>query len=494
MPEGGFPRETGVKIALFELAERLEGLLGVSHVLRDPELRGPYEVDWTRRWRGEAAMVVRPASAAELAKAVSICADAGARIVIQGGNTGLVGGGVPLDGEVVISTTRMSWIGEIDVMLAQLSAGAGATLASVQQAASSSGFEAAIDLGARDSATLGGMVATNASGLSAVRFGRMSSRVVALEAVLADGTMISGTPGSRLGGHGYDLASLLIGSEGTLGIVTGVTLQLEQAPKGQVTALLALDAGGRGAGGARGVVREGELVTESAISTAGHLSSILRSQLRAVELFYRDGMDLVCDHARIPPPFQASHDAYLIIECAGVGDETAGEVAADIAGALSNCPLVVADAVATDAPTRARLWRYREGIPEAIASIGIPHKLDVYVPRMQMPGFIADLRSLARSVAPGWEVVVFGHVGVGNLHVNLLGVDVQSTAVDDVILELVIASGGSVSAEHGIGRAKAAWMPRVLSADQLGVMRILKRAMDPDALLNPGVMLPASDV
>ncbi len=491
-----------------KLSRKLADLVGSSHVLRDPALRAPYEVDWTRRWRGEAALVVRPASTAELASVVAVCAEEQAAIVVQGGNTGLVGGGVPVGGEVVVSTARISWVGEVDTASGQISAGGGAALAAVQDAARARGFEVGIDLASRGSATLGGMVATNASGLSAVRFGRMASRMISLEAVLASGAVISAVPGSHFGQGGYDLASLLAGSEGTLGIVTGVTMQLVPKPSELVTALVGLDAGavrtnGNDLGRASPAVYR---ATSAAAAAISHLRNVLSSRLRAAELLYPDAMAMVCALHGSAPPFGTSHDAYLLIECATdeTGADAAGgkadladdlasdlteDLSAKLAGALSQCPSVGACAVADDDSGRRRLWRYREGISEAISRAGIPHKLDVHVPLSEAAGFVAEVHRIVHAMSPSSKVIIFGHIGVGNLHLNVIGPDPEDTAVDDAILEAVVAAGGDVSAEHGVGRAKAPWLPRVLSSEQLDAMWRLKSALDPKGLLNPGVVL-----
>lgn len=477
------------------LARKLAGVVGSSHVLVDPELRAPYEVDWTGRWSGEASLVVRPASTAELSGVVAACAEESATIVVQGGNTGLVGGSVPLAGEVVVSTARISWVGEVDVASGELSAGAGATLASVQDAARAVGLDVGIDLASRGSATVGGMVATNASGLSAVRFGRMSSRMVALQAVLASGAVVSAESGSRFGRGGYDLASLLAGSEGTLGIVSSVTLGVVAMPSHVVTALVALDAGSRRASrdGTGQPVAAVHRATDAAVSTFSHLRNVLSSRLHSAELLYPDAMELVCARTGSAPPFDRPHDAYLLIECASSsGDD--GQLADEIAGALAECTPAAAGAVAEDPAGRRRLWRYREAISESISLIGVPHKLDVHVPLSMAAGLVAGAHEAVQRVSPGSKVIVFGHIGVGNLHLNVIGPAADDTTADDAILELVIAAGGNVSAEHGIGRAKASWLPRVLSSERLDAMRRVKDAMDPKGLMNPGVLLAPAEL
>jgi FAD/FMN-containing dehydrogenase len=288
----------------------------------------------------------------------------------------------------------------------------------------------------------------------------MRAQVVGLEAVLADGSVLRRLTGLIKDNAGYDLPGLLVGSEGTLGVVTRARLRLAPLAGERATALFAVD----GAAAALGLFA----------ALRRHVGS-----LEAVELFFHEGLELVEWAGFGVSPFAEPHPAYVLVECAARSDPT-GELAAAVEA------LAVRDvAVASDSAQRAALWALREGLSEAIVLRGVPHKLDVSVPLAGLPAFVDALRAV---ITEG-ELVLFGHVGDGNLHVNVLGLDPADTAVDEAVLRLVAAHGGSVSAEHGIGTAKARWLSLTRSAEEIAAMRAIKRALDPAGLLNPGVVL-----
>jgi FAD/FMN-containing dehydrogenase len=444
------------------LRDALAAVVGEAHVLADRELVAGYERDWTGRFGGEARLVVRPGSTEEVAGVVGACAAAGAAIVPQGGNTGLVGGGVPRGGEVVVSLGRLDTLEPVDPLAAQVTAGAGVTLEALQGHARSAGLAFAVDYGARSAATVGGMVSTNAGGMHVVRYGTMRAQVVGLEAVLADGSVVRRLTGLIKDNAGYDLPSLLVGSEGTLGVVTRARLRLVPRLPERATALFAVDD------------------TAAALELFAELRRRVAS-LEAVELLFREGVELVEQEGFGRSPFPEPHPAFVLVECAARTDPMD-----ELAEAVE--ALAVRDvAVASDSNQRAALWALREGLPEAINQRGVPHKLDVSVPLSTLPAFADAVRE---RVGEG-DVVVFGHVGDGNLHVNVLGLDPDDEAVDAAVLELVAEHGGSVSAEHGIGVAKARWLSLTRSPEEIAAMRAIKRALDPAGLLNPGVILGA---
>jgi FAD/FMN-containing dehydrogenase len=450
------------------LASELSQIVGPANVLVDPELKAQYEQDWTRRFGGPASLVVRPAHRDEVAATVARCAARGVSVIPQGGNTGLVGGGVPDGSErfpVVLSTTRLDHLGEIDVVAAQVTAGAGVTLARVQGAAGAAGLVFPVDLAARDTATIGGMVATNAGGLHVLRYGSMRAQVVGLEAVLADGSVISHLSGLVKDNTGFDLSQLLIGSEGTLGVVTAARLRLVPDHPQKVVALL------------------GVPTTEEALHVLDRLRRGVES-LQAAELFYQDGLELVCAQSGLVPPLPDAWPVYLVIECAGLDDPT--DRLFDVLAALDLPDS--ATAVATDGPGQSRLWEYRERHTETVSALGVPHKLDVTLPLARLAEFDDAVRRVVAQVAPGSRLILFGHVGDGNLHVNVVGPAPDDDAVDEAVLELVASMDGSISAEHGIGRAKAKWLHLSRSPQELSAMRKVKDALDPQHYLNPGVL------
>jgi len=441
--------------------------VGEAHVLDDPERTASYERDWTGRFGGPAACVIRPGSALEVADALRACAEAGQPVVPQGGNTGLVGGSVPRAGEAVLSTARLADQCVVDRAASEIVVSAGVTLERVQAAARDAGFGFGVDIAPRASCTIGGMIAANAGGVHVLRHGMMAEQLIGLEAVLADGTTIGRVPALRKDNAGYHLAALLAGSEGTLAVVTRAHLRLVPATPSRAVALLGLaDAA-------------------AAIASIDRVRSRLPS-LSALELMFAECVELVGLRDGVSPPLGGAPAVYLLIECAG-----RASVLDELATAVGACAdLLVGDAaLAEDQTGLRRLWRWREGISEAIAAQGVPHKLDVAVPLAVLPGFVADVRARIAALAPGARAAIFGHVGDGNLHVNVLGLGAAETAVDDAVLALAAAARGSIAAEHGVGCAKVAHLGLVRTAGEIAAMRAVKHALDPRGILNPGVIV-----
>lgn len=440
----------------------LRAAVGDRQVLTDPDLRAPYEIDWTRRFGGPALAVVRPGSTAEVCGVLRACAEHGAAVVAQGGNTGLVGGGVPRGGEVLLSLSRLSDVGDVDVALGQVQAAAGATLAALQRRAARAGLDAGLDFAARDSASIGGIVACDAGGARALRHGTARSRVAGLEAVLADGSLVQRLGGLAKDNAGLDIPALLIGSEGTLAIITRVLWKLVPRLPARVAALVPL---------------------ADAAGAASLLAALVGEapSLESCELMTEEGMELVLAHQRRERPVRRA-PLYVLAELAARRDPTE-----ELAEAFARAGVEDA-AIADDTSSRERLWALREGHTEAISAAGVPHKLDVGVPLAALARFLAALPAVVSGVCPGARTIVFGHLGDGNLHVNVLGPERDDDATDDAVLELVLALGGAISAEHGVGTAKARWLSAARGAGDLAAMRRVKSALDPAGMLNPGVI------
>ncbi len=438
----------------------LAAIVGSDHVLTEPDLRAGYEVDWTGRFRGEAGAVVRPGSSAEVAAVLAWCHQHRVAVVPQGGNTGLVGGAVPAAGGIVLALGRLSAVGDVDRVAGQVTAGAGVTLAALHAAVAGSGWAFGVDLGARESATVGGMIATNAGGIRVLRHGGMRQQVLGVEAVLADGRVVAHLGGLVKDNTGYDLAGLLTGSEGTLAVVTAARLRLVPDVPDRVVALVGLD------------------TVDDALALAAALRARLDG-LDALEAVFAPGLALAEAQLRLASPFAPEPAVTMLVEWAGHGDPPA-----QLGYRLGARP----QAVAADAAGRERLWALRERQAEAIACVGIPHKLDVTLPLARLAGFVAEVRSLAST--SGWTAHLFGHLGDGNLHVNVTGPAPDDDRVDDAVLRVVAEHGGSISAEHGIGRAKTRWLHLVRSDAEIAAFRAIKSALDPRGILNPGVLLP----
>jgi FAD/FMN-containing dehydrogenase len=459
------PRRCNHGVVAEELVRALADVVGPRHVLTDADERAGYEVDWTRRYVGTALAVVRPGSTAEVSRVLSLCNDRSVAVVPQGGNTGLVGGGVPQPDRpsVVLSVARLTEC-TVDARQGEAVVGGGVILESLQEAARATGWDLAVDLAARGSCTIGGMVATNAGGEHVVRYGAMVQQLIGIEAVLADGTVVGRVPALRKDNTGYHWAGILTGSEGTLGVVTRAHLRLVPVLPARVVALL------------------GVPDLEAALAVTGELRRAL-PELNAVEVCFADGIDLVRSVTGLPAPLAQRAPVYLLVETAG---DDLDLLVARLGAAVDAAGGVLDSAIASAEAERARLWQYREAHTEAISTLGVPHKLDVSIPFDRMLEFERRAREVVST--GGARLVLFGHLGDGNLHVNVLGPSADDARIDDAVLDLAASLGGSISAEHGIGVAKRAAFARTRSAAELDAMHAIKRALDPRGILNPGVL------
>jgi FAD/FMN-containing dehydrogenase len=413
-----------------------------AHVLTDPDLTESFGTDWTRRWSTRPLAVVRPGSVDAVAAVLQACHSHRAPVVTQGGNTGLVGASVPhRPDSVLLSTTRLDHREPVDTVSGQVTVGAGVTLADLQAHARAAGLTYGVDLAARDTATIGGTVATNAGGLRVCRFGDTRAQVTGLQAVLADGSVISRLDGLPKDGAGYDLVALLVGSEGTLGVVTAVRVRLHQPdPPGAVTLV-----------GCRSVAEAVALIPPHGTG------------LRMAELMTTDGLELTCQVTDLPHPLPSRWPVYLLLDTPDLPD--------------------LPDDV--EAVVDERLVTYRERHPDAISTLGVVHKYDVALPLHRLDEF---LDRVADRVAPH-RLYVYGHLAEGNLHLGVVGPDPDDEQIDAAVLTLVAEMGGSIASEHGVGSAKAALLGLARSPADLAAMRAIKQALDPAGILNPGVVL-----
>ena len=459
-----------------ELVQALSAVVGSDHVLADADRRASYETDWTGRYTGPCAVVVRPGNTAEVSQVLRHCSSHDVAVVTQAGNTGLVGGGVPRAGgsdprtTIVLSTRRLHAISDLDSSSMQVTAGAGVTIADWQRAARTHGLDTPVDFAARDSATIGGAIATNAGGSRVVRFGTMRQQVVGVEAVLADGTIVGSLAGLAKETVGVHWPSLLSGSEGTLAVITAARLRL--VPHfGQVTPMLA-------------AIDD----IESAVVLLAALRRELGS-LDSIEVMWPEAVELVAAHLGTPSPVDlVAGGIALLVECADHVDPTA-----DLDAVLGRVDGIAATAVATGGPRREHLLAFRDRITEAIAaaaaSSGTPtYKLDVAVP----VGSIDRVLDAARSAAAAQQarLVPFGHLAEGNLHLNFLDAAMPDE-IADAVLPVVADLGGTISAEHGVGVAKTRWLHLVRSAGDLAAQRSIRQALDPAHIQNPGVLEPS---
>ena len=456
-------RDAEVTISSPELVQALAAVVGDQHVLTDPALVEPFCVDWARRFSGPCLAVVRPGSTDEVAAVMRVCSSFGVPVLPQGGNTSLVGGSVPAasgPAPVIVSVRRLASLGDVDPLSGQMTVGAGALLGDVQRHAAAAGWSYGVDLAARDSATIGGTVATNAGGIHVIRNGMTRAQVTGIEAVMPDGSVISHLEGLLKDNTGYDLASLLCGSEGTLGIITAVRLRLHRPVGRTSVALVGVPSYSAG------------LDLIGRVSAAG-------SALLAAEVLDESGMERVMDVSGAAWPLAARWPVLVLVELIDGGDGSGFmEVLDDDADAV----------LALEPGEQARLWEFRERQSEAYSALGVAHKLDVSVALPVLAACADELHALVAEFPSVRVFGVFGHLADGNIHLEIIGPEASDDSVTLAVLECVARYGGSISAEHGVGRAKAAELHLCRSAAEISAMKAIKAALDPQGLMNPGVV------
>ena len=445
------------------LLESLRAIVGQAHLLTQEDLVAPYVTDWTRRYVGPCVAVVRPGSTDEVSQILVLCCSLGQLVLIQGGNTGLVGGSVPSESStapVVISMRRLDQLGPVDQLTGQVTAGAGALLSAVQDAAASAGWLYGIDLAARDSATIGGTVATNAGGINVIAYGMTRAQVVGIEAVLADGTVISHLGGLLKDNPGFDLAGLLCGSEGTLAVITAVRLRLHHPHPQTSLALI----------GCASYSDALELMSSTAQQT----------QLISAEVVDEVGISLLSSVFGMSSPLAVSWPVIAFLEIADGGDASGFDLSSE------------RDAVvALEPPDKQRLWAFRERQSEAYSTLGVVHKLDVSIPLALIQEVLDSLADLFRAHSDITLFGFFGHIADGNIHIEFTGPSADDTRIEHLVLERVARSGGSISAEHGVGRMKVDSLHLTRSAAEITAMRAIKSAWDPTGILNQGILFPS---
>ncbi|PQP52852.1 FAD-binding oxidoreductase, partial [Mycolicibacterium austroafricanum] len=435
------------------LIDRLAAIVGATQVTTDADVLEGRSVDHTGRYRGHASALVRPGSADEVAAVLRVCRDAGVNVTVQGGRTSLVAGTVPEHDDVLLSTERLRDVGEVDVVERRIRVGAGATLAEVQRAAAAAGLVFGVDLAARDSATVGGMASTNAGGLRTVCYGNMGEQVIGLDVVLPDGSVVHRHSQVRSDNTGYDLASLFVGAEGTLGVITALDLRLHPTPRQRVTAICGfadLDA----------LIETGRVFRDM-------------EGIAALELIDARASALTAEHAGVAAPVQGAWQ--LLIELAGETDLTDR-----LAEALESAELTDEPAVGVDANAQQRLWQVREAVAEVLGVYGPPLKFDVSLPLSAIRGFAEDAAALVAEHAPDAIPVLFGHVGEGNLHLNILRCDLTGErGLYSAMMALIARHGGNVSSEHGVGTRKRDYLSMARTEADIAAMRTVKAAFDP---------------
>ena len=462
---------------------QLRNALGPDVVLTEAAAIEPWLSDWRGLYRGHAQAVLRPRTTAEVAQALALCQAAGVPVVPRGGNTGLCGGATPDGGaaNVVLSLDRMTAVRSIDTIANTMVAEAGCILGNLRRAAQDAGRLLPLSLAAEDSSQIGGNLATNAGGVNVVRYGMARELVLGIEAVLPTGEIFNGLRTLRKDNTGYDLKQLLIGSEGTLGVITAVALRLY--PRTDV----------------RSVVLAAVESPKQALELYELLFQRCGARLQAYEFFTGDCVDLVLAHAQgVQEPFAQRYPAYVLMELADTSDEAAlNQLLETVVGEALERELCLDAAVSASLGQLQALWKLREEISEAQRADGPHLKHDVSLPIERIPEFMVTAEARLRELDPSVRPFIFGHFGDGNLHYNLSRpagaprewAAEKGAAVTDIVLDEVHRYGGSISAEHGIGQLKREHFLHTKDPLELRLMREIKRVFDPAGIMNPGKLL-----
>lgn len=461
---------------LARLRRALEEALGNEAIVDEPADKRAYGTDWTKVHAPAPSLVVLPRTTEEVQAVVRAAAAHGTPIVPSGGRTGLAGGAVAARGEVVLSLDRLRDLGPVDPIARTVRVGAGAVTAAVHEHCAEHGLTWPVDFASSGSSHVGGNIATNAGGVRVVRYGLTRQWVLGLEVVLANGEAVELNGALEKNNTGVDLRQVFIGSEGTLGIITHATLKLSPLPGDTQVALLAVND------------------LETTLEVFGRARAEAGLTLQAFEFFTDACLDVVLEESGGAAPFEGRYPAYLLVELeAGPGAHLA-EVSERWLMALFEEGLVEDGVLSSSSQQAAQLWSYRERISESLSKKGFVHKNDVALPVSGVARFAETMRATLAERYPDFGVYLFGHVGDGNLHVNIMKPEAMSKEAflervhetDAILFSLIRAHAGSVSAEHGIGLLKKAALPYSRGPAELALLKGMKRAFDPDNLLNPG--------
>ncbi|MBA3599398.1 MAG: FAD-binding oxidoreductase [Methylibium sp.] len=464
------------------LLDTLRAAVGPTHVLAEGDLAA-WELDWRKRYRGRALAVVRPGSTAEVAAVVRTCAAHGASLVPQGGNTGLVGGGVPdaSGSQILLSLTRLNRVRSIDAANLAMTVEAGCVLQAVQEAAAAQGLLLPLSLAAEGSCTIGGNLATNAGGTQVLRYGNARDLCLGLEVVTAAGEVWEGLSGLRKDNTGYDLRDLFIGSEGTLGVITAATLRLYPQPAARSTALAACAS------------------LDDCVALLQLAQARLGAGLTGFEVMNAFSLSLVAKHfPALRQPLSPGPWTVLLEQSDTENEAHARSLFEGLLEAALEAGTITDAAVAESLQQSHELWHLRESIPLAQAEEGLNIKHDIALPVSAIPSFVASTDAALMRAFPGVRLVDFGHLGDGNLHYNVQApeghcaagfLSEREAAVNALVYDAVQAHGGSFSAEHGIGALKREELARRKSPVALGLMRAIKQALDPEGVMNPHRLL-----
>ncbi len=450
-----------------DILESIAAIVGPGGLLQGDDVSARPNLSWGQG-SCPAKAIVRPASTGELSQIMRACHEQGQTVVTHGGLTGLVNGITCAPGDLVVSLERMHAIEHIDEAAGTMAVQAGAVLQTVQEAAADAGWLFAVDFGARGSANIGGMIATNAGGNSVVRYGMMREQVLGLEAVLADGTVISSMNEMLKNNSGYDLKQLFIGSEGTLGIVTRAVLRLRPAPRTVQTAFVAL------------------ANFEDVAGLLRRLGTDFEGKLSAFEVMWRNHYHYMVEETGKHQAFlPTDYPYYVLLESEGADPEREEEQFMGVLGSLMEEGHVADAVIAQSGQQAAQLWEMRDDVETLMHTMSPAAVFDISLPIREMESYVIDVEETLRQQFPEARLISFGHLGDGNIHLGV-GPAHDKHAVETIVYERLGKVNGAISAEHGIGLEKREFLPHSRSDAEIELMRTLKRALDPKNLLNPG--------
>jgi FAD/FMN-containing dehydrogenase len=463
-----------------ELLARFAAIVGEKYAITDPATLEPFLIEGRGVYHGSTPMLLRPGSVAEVAAIAKLANETGTPLVPQGGNTGLVGGQIPFDGELLISLTRLDKIREIDPASNTITCEAGVVLQRAQEAAAAADRLFPLSLGAEGSCTIGGNLSANAGGVGALAYGIARELMLGVEVVLADGRVLNLLRKLKKDNTGYDLRHIFVGAEGTLGIITAAVLKLFPRPRAVETAFIGIDS------------------PADALTLLSLAQARASGTLTSFELICREVIEFALRHGHgVRDPLASVHPWYVLMEVSSQHEDGVRESLENLLAAAIEQGVVTDATIAASLEQTKSFWHLRHSLPEVQKPEGGSIKHDVSVPVAAVPEFLAQASAAATALVPGSRPVPFGHLGDGNIHFNVsqpVGADTERylarwDEMNEVVNKIVLKLGGSISAEHGIGKLKRDSLAKVKDPVALDLMRSLKRTLDPKGILNPGKVL-----
>jgi FAD/FMN-containing dehydrogenase len=459
--------------------DKIASVVGPKGIVADADA-APFLSEWRGRWPGEAALIVTPASTEEVAAVVRICAENNVAITPQGGNTGLVGGQIPSGDEILLSLKRMRAVRDVSPLNNTMTVEAGLTLAEAQELAEDADRLFPLSIGAEGTCQIGGVISTNAGGVNVLRYGNTRDLILGLEAVTPDGRIWNGLKRLRKDNTGYDLKQLLIGGEGTLGIVTAAVLKLFPRPAETLSAFAGMKS------------------AEDAVALLAHAQAATGGGAISFELMTRICVELTANHIPgVRDPFDAPHGVYVLMQFAAGEKGTLRGTVEDMLARAHEQGLIE-DAVIPESEAQSdMLWKMRHSMSEAINHEGLGARHDVSVATSDIPAFLEKAGAEVSRIAPDARIVAFGHIGDGNVHYDVIGpegapkdaLDNKRADIERAVYDVIDGFDGSISAEHGVGRHRRDSLAKRKSAVELDMMHAVKKALDPQGIMNPGKLL-----